>query len=220
MQAIPSQDDYLFVGNVLRRLADKHDWTMEIEGHDPQLSKAFRIAGGGHISDEDLSSIERHEHVLYLLSRSVSITEAWDTMQAAIGLLNAGGLAVKVESAGTAHAAQQWREYSSSENLFDLYRAYVTLIGGDYFYSCGMKNLALPDSAVERTLSLTDAADLLNRFNLYILNESPTLRSGETFSFDATSRRYKLIHESDRRYASDESFYNPFGIWKLNPVPQ
>lgn len=97
-----------------------------------------------------------------------------------------------------AHSAERWRELANSENLFDLYTAFVTLIGGKgYFYSCGMHNFGLPDCSVSNSVAANEAAVLMNQFNFYQLSESPDLQSGQTFSVDAASPRYKLKMQSD-----------------------
>jgi hypothetical protein len=131
-------------------------------------------------------------------------------------LLQAGGIAVKVESTGIAHSADKWMEFARSGDLFQLYRAFVTLIkGSEYFYSCGMHNFGLPDVSVGSNLGPDDASRLLNQFNCFVLSENPALADGETFSVAAGASRYGLKKERCELYPHDDPFYNPFGRWHL-----
>jgi hypothetical protein len=131
-------------------------------------------------------------------------------------LLDAGGIAVKVESSGAANSAKQWRELAGSKSLYDTYRAFVRPYGGkDSFYSCGMHNLGLPDAAVPRNLDPPAAAELLNAFNHYMLREKPALEDGDTFSIAPDAPHFKLQKTACDTYKAGHSFHNPFGVWKM-----
>src|SRR5689334_16282902 len=84
----------LFAGPVLMDTTTKQGFTLEVYEHDPQLHKAFRIAGSGRISDADLEAIVQHRHTLYCHSSGVSLDAARELLSVGVGLLNAGGLAV------------------------------------------------------------------------------------------------------------------------------
>lgn len=210
---------FLFAGRVLMELATKQGFGVEIQAHDPNMRDAFVVAGGGRISDEDLAAIARHHHTLYALSSDASIEHARQMMRVGIALLNAGGIAVKVESSGLAHSAARWRELATSENLFDLYVAFVTLTGdSDCFYSCGMHNFGLPDATVPRDLDPQIAVQVLNVFNSYLLAESPAFADGNTFSTDTDSPRFVLHKSACHNYEPDDPFHNPYGMWNLKRV--
>ena len=133
-------------------------------------------------------------------------------------LRSAGGIAVKVETAGVAHEWARWEELLAG-SLFDQYTAVVTLVGGDaYFHSCGMHNFGLPDCEVPDTLPLEEAADLMNRFNIWLLGEAPVLAEGHTFSLTTEGARYRLSCQDDLRHDPDHCFYNPHGLWRLDTV--
>lgn len=208
----------LFAGLILMDTVTKQGFTLEVYEHDPKLHQAFRIAGGGGISDSDLTAIAQHQHTLYCHSPGVSVEAARQMLKVGVGLLDAGGLAVKVESSGVAHNAARWRELAASEHLFDVYTAFVTLIGGrDCFYSCGMHSFGLPDAAVPRDMDPQMAGELLNAFNFYVLAENPTLIDGHTFS--ATSAvnapRFRVHKTACDTYEPTHAFHNPWGMWRL-----
>ena len=217
VKAIASKSgDFIFAGLVLMNTATKDSYTLEVYDRDPGLAHAFEIAGRSLLIKEDIQKIAAHRSTLYVLSSDVSVEDARRMLGVGRALLNAGGLAVKVESTGVAHSAAQWNAYAESNDLFQLYCAFVMLIGGDeYNYSCGMHNFALPDTSVDCQLGLEEGPDLINRFNYFQLAGSPVLADGDTFSATVDAPRYRLKKEICEAYEPDHAFHNPFGRWHL-----
>jgi len=204
---------------VMVKIGAKDSFTLEVYEHDPNLKNAFAIAGQGRLSDEELEAIGSHTFTLYLTTEGGSVEAAKKLLHAGNALLKAGGLAVKVESAGTAHRADQWDEYCAHDHFGNLLQAYVSYIGSKgVYYSCGMHNLGHPDAVVEAKIPPNDAARLLHTFVGYLLVENPKLKDGETFSTDADSPRYRLFHEPCRMYKAGDLFHNPFGVWRMIPA--
>jgi hypothetical protein len=201
---------------VLMTIGVKEGFTLEIYEHDPQLKGAFTVAGRGRLTDDDLEAIGSHTFTLYLVAEGGSVEAAKKLLHASNGLLKAGGLAVKVESTGRAHRADQWAEFCAHDHFGNLLQAYATFIRGKgVYYSCGMHNLGCPDAVVEAEIHPNDAARLLHTFVGYLLVENPTLKDGETFSIDADAPRYRLFHEPCTMYEAGNPFHNPFGLWRL-----
>jgi hypothetical protein len=211
---------YLFAGTVLKKIGTDDGFTLEIYEHDPNLRGAFSIAGRGRLTDEDLEAIGSHTFTLYLVAEGGSIDRAKTLLHAANALLKSGGLAVKVESTGTAHRADQWAEFCvAHDHPGTLLEAYVTFVGSKgACYSCGMHNLGLPDAVVEAEIRPGDAADLLHIFLGYLLVEKPNFNDGETFSIAADAPCYRLFHEDCKRFEAGDLFHNPFGVWKMVPA--
>ncbi len=210
---------YLFAGMVMMKIETKDVFTLNINELDRIFKKAFSIAGRGRLTNEDLDAIDSHTFTLYLAAEGGSVEAAKKLLHAGSALLKSGGLAVKVESTGTAHRANQWEAFCANEHHGNLLQAYVTYIGSNcIYYSCGMHNLGHPDAVVEADIPPNDAAKLLHTFVGYLLVENPKLKDRETFSVDADAPRYRLIHEPCRRYAAGSLFHNPFGVWKLLPA--
>jgi len=210
---------YLFAGTVMMRIGTKEGVTLEIYDRDPNLKNAFSIAGRGRLTEVDLAAIDSHTFTLYVVAEGGSVDAAGKLLHAANGLLKAGGLAVKVESTGVAHRADQWAEFCTDDHLGNLLQAYVTYIGGNgVYYSCGMHNIGYPDAVVEADIPPNDAARLLHTFVSYLAAENPTLKNGEIFSIDAHAPRYRLFHHPCTMYEAGDLFHNPFGVWKLVPA--
>jgi hypothetical protein len=207
---------FIFAGLILMDTTIKKGFTVEVYGHDAHLQEAFRVAGGGGISLSDLAAIGQHQHTLYSHGSGTSPEGAREMLRVGVGLLNAGGLGVKVESSGIAHSAIRWRELAASERLVDVYTAFVTLIGAkDCFCSCGMHVFGLPDAAVPRDLHTRTAAQLLHSFNNYLLGERPSLADGHTFSISADAPRFRLHKIPCDTYEPQHPFHNPHGMWKF-----
>lgn len=203
----------------MMKVATKEAFTLEIYEHDPNLRRAFSIAGKGRLTEKDLEAIGSHTFTLYLVTPGGSVDAARRMLHAAAGLLKAGGLAVKIESTGTAHRADQWAEFCVHDHLVNLQQAYVTYVGSKgLYYSCGMHNLGLSDALVDMGLHASEAAKLLHSFTRYLLIENPSLKDGETFSTDVDAPRYRLLHEPCKQYEEGDLFHNPFGVWKLTPT--
>lgn len=194
-------------------------FSLEVCEHDEDLKRAFSIAGRGRFLDDDLAAIGGHTFVLYLVNDDASIDTTRKMLHATNGLLKAGGLAVKIDSTGTAHRRDSWAALCKEDSLRSLLEAYVTYIGGPgAYYSCGMHNLGFPDAVVEAPISPKDAAVLLHTFLGYVLFENPKLNDRETFSIDSDAPRYRLFREPCSRYEPGDLFHNPLGVWKMVPA--
>src|SRR5207237_479622 len=162
-----------------------------------------------------------HTFTFYVAGKGGSLEAARDVMGAVSAVVRAGGLGVKVESAGLAHSVGQWQRLATEAETSNeaLYHAYVTRIARpeeNLFYTCGMHNLGLRDVVVQDDLPTQEAASLLQTFALYTLLEKPALASGHTFSVAPQAPVYRLAEEPCSYYTEDDLFYNPFGMWVLS----
>ncbi|HEX6605843.1 MAG TPA: DUF4261 domain-containing protein [Chloroflexia bacterium] len=212
---------FVFAGRTLLNIASRASWELELRAYTTRLVEAFTVANRGSIDEPTMRAIAKHTFTAYIVGPGGSLDAARSIMSAAVGVLHAGGLAVKVESAGVAHSSEQWKALTTATDAEALYYAYVTLVGqGDNrtYYSCGMHNLGLRDAIITGNLTAYEAGSLLNTFLLYCLIEQPQLETGHTFSVDAQSPRYRLSIEQCTVYPKDHLFNNPFGLWRLSPL--
>jgi hypothetical protein len=136
-------------------------------------------------------------------------------MLAARGLLDAGGLGVKVESSGLAHAPAAWRQMCSEFHLFSPYHAFVVVVTGQSeAYSCGMHTFGLRDAHVTGERS-SDPLQVARTFSWYLFTERPEMKEGQTFSCDAQSPVYRIRSSGGPDYDPDSLFINPYGTWQL-----
>lgn len=211
---------YLFAGKIFLEGETRRSCEIDLYEHDEQLRLAFRYAGGGAFPEALLDAVAAHRTTAYLVFDEPDYEAARTAVRFVDALLDAGGIAVKVESAGVAHTAERWRELGASDEAFDTYTLFVQLVGGDgRYFSCGMQNFGLPDAAVPSSLDLQEGAHLLNVFNVYRLAEAPVLNDGETFSLAPDAPYYRLTREPyDAGYDPEDVLYNPHGLWSLLPA--
>ena len=189
---------------------------IEIVDHVERLANTFRIAGQGELSQATLDAIAHHGTAVCVISDEVGYDAVRRVAKFGALLLQAGGYAVKVDSVGVAHEKERWLADCESENPFDIYALFVTLITADEcYFSCGMHNFGLPDAAVESSVKMEESAHLLNVFNFYQLTESPEFIDGETFSVDPKARRFRLEKRPYMDYEPGSPLRNPHGMWYM-----
>lgn len=214
---IRDSEGYLFAGGVLMHIESKFACTLEFEEHDPRMKRAFWAAGPHWRDTPEAEAIGEHKSVVYLVGNGGSQETAEAMMRCAAGVLKAGGLGVKVESAGVAHTPQAWLEYVETFHLFSAFEALVVYVTGEQTYSCGMHNLGLPD-AITDGIGHAGTPDLLRIFNRYQFAETPELFDDQTFAADANGAVYRLSHEGGVDYGDDSLFGNPYGCWRLTSI--
>jgi hypothetical protein len=220
LRAIITQEpagEFMFAGGILAH--PKGNDHVHLDFYEPyaEMREAFRLAGQGRLSDLTLDAVGSHRGVAYLhfpvgwLEQRHRLTKFTQVVQ------RSGGVAVKVESSGVAHEWDRWFSLLSG-TTFDAYCSAVTLIAdSERYYSCGMHHFSLPECSMPRSIDIREAADLMNRFNMYQIVEHPQLTSGHTFSLDPDSPHFRLFLSADARHDADDLFHNPHGLWDLTP---
>lgn len=211
-----TKGEFMFAGMILANPSRKDHVPLDFAPHDPQMRQAFELAGQRKLPAQLLDRIGGHLGVAYLHFPVRIISEKERVVTFTKVLERCGGLAVKIESAGVAHEWNHWFAALSSENPFDLYRTFVTLIGDtNHYYSCGMHHFGLPDAEVDRSVEINEAADLMNQFNYWQIVEEPKLASGHTFSISPDAPRYRITQKDDSRHEPADLFHNVNGLWNL-----
>lgn len=209
---------YMFAGGVLMDVQGKDHVPLDLGEADPNIPKAFEIAGQGRFSPELLAKIKAHTSVVYL-HFPLDLHAQRERMLKFTQLIHdLGGIAVKVESCGIAHSWDRWNELLTG-NLFQVYCAGVVLVRDEgHFYSCGMHHFGLPECEVASSTPVEAAAELMNQFNFWQIHDKPTVSPGETFSLTENAPRFRLSLAPDPRSDKDDLFHNQHGVWRLTPA--
>ncbi len=208
--------DYLFVGRVFQATTINAGCEIDIRNYDVSLASAFEIAGEDKISSITLDQIDHHQQIVYLISTAAGYDACLNIARFTQVFLDIGGIAVKVESAGIAHEKNKWLVHYNSEDVFDIYSLFVTLIeGNDNYYSCGMHNFGKADVSIDIAEDIGLAIYVMNVFNYYRLTESPILQDGHTFLPDIESPTYQIKWTEADEYEADSLLHNPYGKWHL-----
>jgi len=214
----------------------------EFRPHDPNMLRAFKSSSitWPQFTDEDLARIDGHSTVLYALSKNYTAAQAPAVARSFLSLghrlLDAGGHAIKVESAGISHPATRWAELDDTaargpdllQQWSALFHAYVVHPIGSKtdLYTCGMHLLGAPDliistDTLKHTAPNTDPAraaiQLFRSFALYLLAECQPgqFASGHTFRASQDAPRYRVTWEPCLDYPEDSFLFNPFGLWRF-----
>lgn len=220
IQSVAAKSEgFLMAGNIIHNSQKNIGFQVEVYEHDPSLKEAFIYASSDTFHKSLLDEIEQHSYTIYVISNVNGIEDVKEVVDVGVGLLKAGGLAVKIESSGVAYTKEDWNELYLNKDLFPLYSHFVTLIGEDQcYFSCGMKAFGLPDVITPSNIAPEEAADILNNFNLYNIVENPTFNNGETFSVGEDTPILKITAIDDFRYDQENLFFNPFGLVELKPI--
>ena len=211
---------HIFAGNILMHIASKTSFELDVYDHDPELPEKVRWGSVGQIPEEDLAALEDHTFTLYLLSYETGRDVVERMMDAAVALLDSGGLLVKVESAGFSVSAAKWREYTSVKAAYSLQRAMVMLVGEEReYFTCGMRAFGLPDCMI-LDRDLDTAFETSIEFCCYMMDESPKFADGHLVKLTESPTRYRLSFEDYTHYPPDDPFHNPHGQWVLEPVKE
>ena len=209
---------YMFAGMVLMDVQGKDHVRMDFGSADPNIAKAFEIAGQGRFSPEILARLSAHTSVVYLHFPMDLPGQRERLLKFTRIIRDLGGIAVKVESCGIAHSWERWDELLSG-NMFEVYCAGIVLVRDDaHFYSCGMHHFGLPECEVAVSTPIEEATELMNQFNFWQIHDKPSVSPGETFSLTETAPRYRLALNPDIRSDREDLFHNPHGVWRLTPA--
>ncbi|MGE7885270.1 DUF4261 domain-containing protein [Bacillus sp. NPDC094077] len=218
-EVVSNSGGYILAGNIINHMDKDISFEIDVYDYDPSLGEAFLYASGGRFDQEWIHKLEEHTHTVYVIANVGDIQSIKEVIDVGMALLNAGGIALKIETVGVVYSKEEWKELADNKEEFPIYSHVVTLVGEeDGYYSCGMQAFALPDVIVHTSMNPEEVANLLNDFNLYNLVEKPKLKDGDTISFTENSPMYKVSYCEDYRYEQDDLFYNPCGLWKLEQV--
>jgi hypothetical protein len=216
--ATSSHNEYLFAGQILLNTPTSQHFEVEVCDRDERMATSFKVAGlVNSVSAEFLEDIDKHNMVVYLIGEGGSMETAEALAKAGGVLLKAGGIGIKVETAGKAFMKEQWMNLLSNDFESSSYKMFVldAIEAEDgTVYSCGMHNLGLKDTIVSDE-AIDKAIDLIAIFSYYQIVDKPLISSNQTFSQRAGDGIYRITEEQDPPYAGHEQFGNPFGMWRL-----
>lgn len=205
---------YLTAGRILFDSTDKDSLCLDWEPHDPRMADAFGVSTH---CETTLAEIAGHRSVVYL-HFPLNVREQRERILKYTDVLRkVGGIAIKLENSGLSHPWPRWFEWLSGPFENQHYLALVIqAIDEEGGYSCGMHLFGEPDAVI--TPGGSEGFKTIQAFTRYVLMESPTLKSGQTFSKDADSPRYRIHWMEDNRFEPDDLFHNHRGIWQLTAV--
>jgi hypothetical protein len=210
--------EFIAAGGVMMNIKTKSHCTIEVYEHDERMGESFEVAGRVTcVSEEFLNEIGNHNLVVYISAPTGNLENLERLAFAANAVLKAGGIGVKIETAGKAFDKETWQLFLNDfreSNLYDMFvLESITMEDGTVF-SCGMQNLGLKDTIVS-VLPFQEAVDLIRIFGFYQVVDKPTILTGQTFSATVDAPKFRILEEQNPPYKGDEQLGNPFGMWRL-----
>lgn len=220
---ITQDSGYIFAGRVLADLHTNAHFELVLEPRDERMYSAFQLAGlSSPLPEGFLDDIAGHASVAYIVSLDEpGEASALALARAGNAVARAGGIGVKVESAGKVHTATQWNELLTGSGGPRLYPMYVidTLRSDERAasLSCGMQNFGLRDTIVYGE-NAQIGSELVALFNTYQLMDKPSIVDRQTFAAGPNESVWTISTEPHPPYEGKSLFHNPQGMWRLDPL--
>jgi hypothetical protein len=213
-----SDGQWIAAGSILLNSKDQRHYTIEFCERDEDLKKSFTLAGMvTRVTDSFLDDIGNHKHIIYISGVTGNLDQAEYIAFAAAAVLNAGGLGIKIETAGKAFQKDKWLNLINTFEQPKLYEMFVIdsiVDKGRAVYSCGMHNLGYKDTITTGD-DFQKCVGMITIFSYYQLVDKPTIENRNTFSTDISSPKYRITDEPNQPNKGHELFENPFGMWRL-----
>lgn len=215
--------DYVFLGNIFQDRVNNETCKISIELCKKSLNNKninwLVNLGRDNLSEETFKQIDSCQQIVYLITEETGYDACLKIAKYARIFLSIGGIAVKVDSAGMVCEKDTWLANYNSQDVFDIYSLFVTLIEGEnYYYSCGMNNFGLADVSLAITEDISLAIYVMNVFNYYRLTDSVILKDGQTFQPDIECPVYQMQWQECNEYEINDLRYNFCGRWHLSRV--
>jgi hypothetical protein len=172
-------------------------------------------------TEEEREQIENYTVNVCLTGPGGSLEAAYDLMQAAAVLIEAGAAGVFVDNSGISHGATDWLTLTESRHNGGVYWAFVTTVrNDDELYSMGMHILGFPEAVIPRTSDEEIDFRTLHSFLGYSYASGATIKDGDVVG-DPILPTFRVYHGPHDRLPPGTPMSNPFGQWRLKPfVPE
>jgi hypothetical protein len=193
---------------------NRFEWSVS----DPDNEIAGLFADGGRCTDKEIAAIERHRCKFHISYRGGSVSTARAIFDAATALVHAGALGVMVDNSGNAHASSDWLKLAADTSPGGLYWAYVsTTKMTDVMFTMGMHCLGLRDAELPYAPDTEMSARIIHNFLGYTYQSGETVLDGEELG-DEDGPLFSAHHQPCTRFEVGTPFYNPYGVWRIEPI--
>lgn len=168
------------------------------------------------ISAEEMSAINGHKSMLFLLGNLKSGTDLQMVNGAILKVLAAGALGVYMQQSGVAWTAARFKE--NQEDCDFPMNAWLNFLEGeDALYTLGMETFSLPDLCISKSVE-TDSEDglqeILNAIADSLFMDEVPAKSGTEVDC-GESGIFALRQELKNPFPKDSPEYNRQGIFRL-----
>lgn len=214
-----SGGEYIVAGDMLMHIKSLRHYIISLEERNDQLKHQFAHSGKTTgASDTFAEEIDTHTAVAYISGPTGNLEEASYIAFAASALLKAGGLAVKVETAGKAFEKDNWLSLTDNFTTTNLYNLFVvdSLVGEQgTVYSVGMQNLGLKDTIIAGE-DVQQATSVISQFAHKQITDHTPIKHKQTFSGQPNNYQFNITAEKRHPARGQQLLENPLGAWRLS----
>lgn len=183
---------------------------------DDEIADLF--AHDGRLRPDEVDAVAAHTVKIHLSGPGGSPEAARAMMRAATALVRAGGLGVMVDNSGNTHGPRDWLALDSDPQPGGLFWAYVAAAGGrGEVWSHGMHCLGFRDAELFGAPTPDAGGFVLHNFLGYLYQSGVPVLDGDTLG-DEVAPRFRAVAYPCYRVKPGTPFYNPYGVWRLEPV--
>ncbi len=223
LEAVASKNkgEVIAAGPMLYDASKSRHALFDVLAHDDALAQAMFIGSGRSLDEGTHNAIEGHGSIACITvdKTGEGVADRLKTFAAAVEA--AGGYAVKVHRSGLSHPWSRWKAMLGGELPAGLFQALVLQVpyrDQKRLCSFGMSQFGLADGCIADEGRDAEPAWVLFEFNIYCWQSRPELKAGQTFSRNKPGAvKYRLKHVADRRYPAAHDFFNPHGVWEMDP---
>ena len=192
-----------------------------VSPHDDQIHEIFD--GTGRLSKKDVNRIASHAVKVHVCGPGGSPDAARALMEAGTALVRAGGYGVMVDNSGNAHGVDDWLALAGDKQPGGLYWAYVSVTASrKEVFSAGMHCLGFRDGEMMEPEEMgapspQAAGMLLHNFLGYVYQSGMPVIDGDALG-DEQSAMFRARARPCTRFPVDSSWYNPYGVWRLEAL--
>lgn len=211
----------LAAGPMMFDAGKKRHALFDVLPRDEALAQAMFVGSGRALDAPTREAIADHKSIACLTVEDTGdgLAERLKTFTGAVRA--AGGIAVKIHKSGLSHPWSRWNATLGGELPAGLFQALVLQVpyrDKKRLCSFGMSQLGLADGCIADEGTDAEPAWALFEFNIYCWQSRPDLKTGPTFSRNQPGAQiYRLKHVADRRYPEAHDYFNPNGVWELEP---
>jgi hypothetical protein len=194
-------------------------WRCECLGsaHDDEIAELFEH--DGRLGFRELKEIDAHKTKVHLAGPGGSVETARAMMDAAAAVVRAGAFGVMVDNSGNTHGKKDFLKLAEDREPGGMYWFYVASTGDRAereLFSTGMHCLGFRDAELPDVQDPQQAWLTLNNFLGYCYQSGVPISDGDPCG-DEDEPQFRVRHLECHRVPRGTPFYNPFGVWRLDP---
>lgn len=191
-------------------------FALEMIPADQEFPRIFSIACRRPMDVAVQRRLESYAMIAAIIGPSGSMEAARQMLEAGAGIVRAGGVGVFIDNSLAAHSGSDWLELAeNSEDPAAVFYTFVTIAKiGSHIRSHGMHVLGKKDAMANRLHVLSSLEDFLRMTTADEIEP----QEGKTF-FDRSGSHFRLHSESNRAIYPNHPVNNPYGLWRLEPIP-